>query len=77
MISWLPSQRSAYFLAMVHLARWVWDLEARKIARSNDVYFNEEKMHKRPIPTVEIWRVVFQEDGVVHRDIAPNVRQQG
>ena len=33
-------------------------------------------MHKRPIPTVEIRRVVFQEDGVVHRDIAPITRQQ-
>ena len=34
-------------------------------------------MYKRPIPIVEIRRVVFQEDGVVHRDIAPNVGQQG
>ena len=33
---------------------------------ANDVYFNEEKMHKRPIPTVEIRRVVFQEDGAVY-----------
>ena len=46
--------------------------------QSNDVYFNEEKIHKRAILTVEIHRVVFQEDGVVHnRDIAHNVGQQG
>ena len=63
-ISWLPSQRSAYFLAMVHLGYGascemgyrLWDPEARNIVCSNDVYFNEEKMHKRPIPTVEIRR---------------------
>ena len=56
----------------------LWDSEARKIVHSNGVYFNEEKMHKRPIPTVEIRRVVFQEeDGIVHRDIAPNAGQQG
>ena len=44
----------------------LWDPEARKIVRSNDVFFNEEKMHKKPIKTVEIRRVVFQEDGQVH-----------
>ena len=37
--------------------------EARKIVRSHDVFFNEEKMHKKPVQTVEIRRVVFQEDG--------------
>ena len=44
----------------------LWDLEARKIVRSNDVFFNEEKMHKKPIKTIEIRRVVFSEDGQVH-----------
>ena len=44
----------------------LWDLEARKIVRSSDVFFNEEKMHKKPIKTIEIRRVVFQEDGQVH-----------
>ena len=49
----------------------LWDLEARKIVRNNDVFFNEEKMHKKPIKTVEICRVVFQEDGKVHnRNVA-------
>ena len=56
----------------------LWDPEARKIVRSNDVYFNEGKMCKKPIPTMEIHRVVFQEDGVVqNRDIAHNAGQQG
>ena len=32
----------------------------------NDVYFNEEKMHKKPIKIVEICRVVFVKDGQVH-----------
>ena len=44
----------------------LWDPEARKIVRSNDVFFNEEKMHKKPIKIVEIHKVVFQEDGQVH-----------
>ena len=47
------------------------DLESKKVLCSSDVYFNEDKMHKRPIKTVDIRRVVFQEDGQVHnRQIA-------
>ena len=49
----------------------LWDPESRKVLCSSDVYFNEDKMHKRPIKTVEIRRVVFQEDGQVNnRQIA-------
>ena len=44
----------------------LWDTESKKILCSSDVYFNKEKMHKKPIKTVEILRVVFQEDGQVH-----------
>ena len=44
----------------------LWDPKARKIVCNNDVFFNEEKMHKKPIKIVEIHRVVFQEDGQVH-----------
>ena len=44
----------------------LWDPKARKIVCSNDVFFNEEKMHKKPIKIVEIRIVVFQEDGQVH-----------
>ena len=44
----------------------LWDPESKKILCSSDVYFNEEKMHKKSIKTVEICRVVFQEDGQVH-----------
>ena len=43
----------------------LWDPEARKIVRSNDVFFNEDKIHKKPIKIVEICSVVFQEDGQV------------
>ena len=74
-----PKSKKCIFLgygASGEMGYRLWDPEARKIVRSNDVYFNEEKMHKRPIPTVEIRRVVFQEDGIVHRDIAPNAGQQ-
>ena len=38
----------------------------KKVLCSSDVYFNEDKIHKRPIKIVEIRRVVFQEDGQVH-----------
>ena len=44
----------------------LWDPEARKIVRSNDVFFNEKKMHKKPVQTVEICKVVFQEGEQVH-----------
>ena len=36
----------------------LWDLKARKIAYSNDVFFNEDKMHKKPVTTIEICRVM-------------------
>ena len=32
----------------------LWDPESKKILHSSYVYFNEEKMHKRPITTIEI-----------------------
>ena len=41
----------------------LWDLEARKIVCSHSVFFNEEKMHKKPVKIVEVRRVIFQEDG--------------
>ena len=61
-----PKSKKCIFLgygSSSEMGYLLWDPEARKIVCSNDVYFNEEKMHKRPIPTVEIRRVVFQEDG--------------
>ena len=50
---------------------------ARKILCSNDVYFNEEKMHKKPIQIVESYRVVFQEDGHVHDKQVAQGEQHG
>ena len=44
----------------------LWDPEAKNIICSNDVFFDEERMHKKPIKEIEIRRVVFQEDGQVH-----------
>ena len=49
----------------------LWDLEAGKIVRSNDVFLNEE------IKRVEICRVVFQEDGHVHNRQVAQVEQHG
>ena len=41
------------------------------------MFFNEEKMHKKPVQTVEIRRVVFHEDGQVHnRQVAQGAGQQ-
>ena len=41
------------------------------------MYFNEEKMHKKPIKVVEICRVVFQEDGHVHNRQVAQAKQHG
>ena len=55
----------------------LWDPKARKIIRSNDVFLNEEKMHKKPVQRVKIRRVVFQGDGRVHnRQVAQGAGQQ-
>ena len=55
----------------------LWDPDARKIIHINDVFFNEEKMHKKPGQTVKICRVIFQEDGQVHnRRVAQGAGQQ-
>ena len=45
----------------------LWDLEARKIACNHGLFFNEDKIHKKPVKKVEIRRVIFQEDGHVHK----------
>ena len=55
----------------------LWDLEARKIVCSNDMIFNEEKMHEKPIKIVQIHRVVFQEDGKVHNKQVAQAKQHG
>ena len=47
----------------------LWDPEARKIFCSNDVFLNEDKMHKKPITIVEIHKVIFEEDGHVHKGV--------
>ena len=47
----------------------LWYLKAWKIVCSNDVLFNEEKMHKKPIKIVEIRWVIFQEYEHVHKDV--------
>ena len=41
----------------------LWDREAKKIVCNHSVFFNEEKMHKKPVKIVEVRRVIFQEDG--------------
>ena len=41
----------------------LWDPKAKKIVCSHSVFFNEEKMHKKLVKTVEVRRVIFQEDG--------------
>ena len=55
----------------------LWVPKARKIICSNDVYFNEENMHTKPIKIVEIHRVVFQEDGHVHNRQVAQAKQHG
>ncbi|MCO5600651.1 hypothetical protein L7F22_054766 [Adiantum nelumboides] len=45
----------------------LWNPESHKLVRSNDVVFSESTMYKPPVKTVEIWRVIFEEDGHVYR----------
>ena len=40
----------------------LWDPQPRKIVRSHDVVFHEDKMHRQPEKVVEICRVIFQEE---------------
>ena len=49
----------------------LWDLEPKKILYNSDIYFNEHKMHTKPIKTIEIQRVVFQEDVQIYNQQLP------
>ena len=80
-----PKSKNYVFLSYgkpSEMGFFLWDLEFKKILRSSDVYFNEDKMHKKPIKIVEICRVVFQEDGQVHNrqldnaSIAREIREE-
>ena len=44
--------------------------EAKKIVYSHSVFFDESKMHTKPVKTVEIRTVIFQEDGLVQDEQA-------
>ncbi|MCO5612058.1 hypothetical protein L7F22_066320 [Adiantum nelumboides] len=55
-----PSPNGVAECKMGHI---FWDLESRKVLRSNDVYFNEANFHAKPENIEEIRRVVFKEDG--------------
>ena len=43
----------------------LWDLEAKKKVCSHSVFFDENKMHTKPVKTVEIKKVIFQDDELV------------
>ncbi|MCO5559992.1 hypothetical protein L7F22_013596 [Adiantum nelumboides] len=45
----------------------LWNLESHKLVRNNDVVFSESTMYKPPVKTIEIQRVIFEEDGHVYR----------
>ena len=54
----------------------LWDPEKRKIVRSNDVIFRENRMHKQPEKTEEVRRVVFREEIPFRQENVPAVQQQ-
>ena len=65
----VPKSKNCVFLGYSkpgEMGFCLWDPDFKKILCSSDVYFNEEKMYKRPIKTIEKCRVVFQVDG--HED---------
>ena len=67
-----PKSKKCVFLGYGELGKMyyrLWDLEARKIVCNNDVFFNEDKMHKKLVTTIEIRKVIFEEDGHVHRGV--------
>ena len=54
---------------MKNLERWVLVMGSKGQEDCNhSVFFNEEEMQKKPIKTIEVRRVIFQEHGDVHRD---------
>ena len=57
-----PKSKKCIFLGYGEFGKMgfkLWNPEARKIVLNNGVFFNEEKMHKKPIKIVEICKVVF------------------
>ena len=40
----------------------LWDPDSRNIVYSHSVFFDESKMHKNTVTTMEIRRVIFQEE---------------
>ena len=52
----------------------LWDPTDRKIVRSHDVVFHEDSMYRAPPRTVEVRRVIFEEDG--HRYDGPMVARR-
>ena len=55
----------------------LWDPESEKIVGSQSVFFDESKMHKKPVKIVEIRRVVFQEEGPAPREVPREVCASG
>ena len=51
------------------------DPEKRKIVRSNDVIFREDRMHKQPVKTEEVRRVVFRKDVPFRQPSVPSKHQ--
>ena len=52
----------------------LWDPTDRKIVHSHDVVFHEDSMYRAPPWTVEVRRVIFEEDG--HRYDGPMVARR-
>ncbi|MCO5570380.1 hypothetical protein L7F22_024100 [Adiantum nelumboides] len=40
----------------------LWDPIDRKIVRNHDVIFHKDSMYRAPPRTIEVWRVIFEED---------------
>ena len=43
----------------------LWDQEAKKIVYSHSVFFDERKMHTKPVKRVEIKKLIFQDDELI------------
>ena len=64
-----PKSKKCIFLGYgdsSEMGYWLWEPKGKRIMHINDVYFNEEKFHKKLTLVIQIRRVIFQEDGHVH-----------
>ena len=68
-----PKRKKCIFVGYGDLGKMgyrLWDLESRKVIRSNDVYFNEAKFYAKPKKVEEIKRFIFSGRWTYHSSLS-------